>query len=86
TGLSGAGLPLLAICCLAVIGLLVAAAIVLALIPVYLPRHSVDTHRPQSGVLTMTYDLFINATTSRETFIAALGTVNSATQKRIQVL
>ncbi|CAF0948394.1 unnamed protein product, partial [Didymodactylos carnosus] len=51
------GLPLLALCCLGLIGLISAGVIVIALIPVYLQRRDINGIQQESDVIQITYNL-----------------------------
>ncbi|CAF0911381.1 unnamed protein product [Didymodactylos carnosus] len=49
--------PLLAICCLALVGIVVAAIIILALIPVYLPKRGENINGRESPAIVIEYSI-----------------------------
>ncbi|CAF4416978.1 unnamed protein product, partial [Didymodactylos carnosus] len=52
-----AGLPLLALCCLGLLGFIFAGVIVIALIPVFLQRHNINTQQRESSIIQILYNL-----------------------------
>ncbi|CAF1546774.1 unnamed protein product, partial [Didymodactylos carnosus] len=58
------GLTLLALCCLGLLGLILAGVIVIALIPVYLERHGINGPERESNIIQLIYNLPLSNTAS----------------------
>jgi len=71
-------LPLVAIACLGVLGFLVAAAIILALIPIYVPNTSKQATLKQSQTSKITF-LVANSPTKRQTYTRGVEDLYGAT-------